>query len=175
MYLISISFDEKTNQRIQQYINQVANKTGNTFMTDGNVPPHITVSAMESTEEAQIVKQLERVVHDFKRGEIQFVSVGTFLPSAIFISAVYSEYLHKMAYAIDQSMSEIEKIKIRPVYRPFQWMPHATIGKTLSKEQMKIAFEVLQTSFSVFEGSVVKIGLSKTNPYKEIVEFQLES
>lgn len=48
MYLISIYFDDKTNNRIQQAINQVAKKSGNTFMLDAEVPPHITVSAFET-------------------------------------------------------------------------------------------------------------------------------
>ena len=37
MYLVSIYFDEKTNQRIKEYMKQVAAKTGNSFMLDGNV------------------------------------------------------------------------------------------------------------------------------------------
>ena len=51
MYLISIYFDPKTNKKIQQYINKVARQTGNTFMLDGNVPPHITISAFETIDE----------------------------------------------------------------------------------------------------------------------------
>ena len=51
MYLVSVYFDDETNKRIQRYINAVAEKTRNTFMTDGNVPPHITVSAFETRDE----------------------------------------------------------------------------------------------------------------------------
>ena len=39
MYLVSLYFDEKTNRRLKNYIEQVADKTGNTFMVDRNVPP----------------------------------------------------------------------------------------------------------------------------------------
>ena len=34
MYLISAYFDEKTNRIINRYINQIAAKTGNPFMTE---------------------------------------------------------------------------------------------------------------------------------------------
>ena len=39
MYLISVYFDEQANKNLQRYINIIADKTGNTFMTDNNVPP----------------------------------------------------------------------------------------------------------------------------------------
>ena len=51
MYLISIYFDKKTEIRIQSYINDVANVSGNSFMIDNHVPPHITVSAFETLNE----------------------------------------------------------------------------------------------------------------------------
>lgn len=89
MYLISIYFDEKTTKRIQGYIDNIAKKTGNTFMTNGNVLPHITV------------------------------------------------------------------------------------GKKLSTEEMKIAFNVMQNQFGAFEGKVTKIGLAKTNPYYDIITYEL--
>ena len=34
MYLISVYFDNKSNKIISDYINKIAQKTGNTFMTD---------------------------------------------------------------------------------------------------------------------------------------------
>ena len=48
MYHISLYFDEKTNKIIQQYINLIAKKSGNTYMLDNQVPPHITLSAFDT-------------------------------------------------------------------------------------------------------------------------------
>ena len=48
MYLISLYFDEKTEKHIRRFIKQVAKRTGNTYMIDGNVPPHITIAAFET-------------------------------------------------------------------------------------------------------------------------------
>lgn len=39
---------------------------------------------------------------------------------------------------------------------------------------MQIAFETLQQQFMPFSGTVTKIGLAKTNPYKDILVFELE-
>ena len=48
MYLTSIYFDDKANKLLQRNINKIAEKTGNTFMTDNNVPPHLTISSVEA-------------------------------------------------------------------------------------------------------------------------------
>ena len=48
MYLISLYFDEKTENRISGYMKQIAKYTGNTAMLDGNVPPHITIAAFHA-------------------------------------------------------------------------------------------------------------------------------
>ena len=47
MYLISVYFDDKSNKIISNYINKIAQKTGNTFMTDNHVPPHLTIMSVE--------------------------------------------------------------------------------------------------------------------------------
>ena len=168
MYLISIYFDEETNKTIQDYINQVADKTGNTFMTDGNVPPHITISAFETKNEEQVIKALEKVASRIKSGQLQWVSVGQFFPYVIYLTPVLNEYLHSMSQEIYVSLKDIDDTEISPYYRPFQWLPHTTIGKKLSQEEMQIAFEILQKNFAMFRGRVTKIGLAKTNPYQDI-------
>lgn len=175
MYLVSIYFDEKTNHRLKQYIEQVAEKTGNTFMIDGNVPPHITVGAFETKNAIQIRDVLEEALASRKQGKVQLVSVGIFQTSSIFISAVYNEYLHEMCKSICEVLENVDNTIIRKNYQPFHWLPHVTIGKTLSKEQQLLAFEELQGSFGMLEANVVKIGLSKTNPYMDIRVFDLLS
>ena len=173
MYLVSIYFDEKTNRRVQQYIDKVAEKTGNTFMLDGKVPPHITISAFETQDEAAAIESLERALARLRQGTLEWVSVGEFFPYVIFLIPVLNEFLHEMSVIVNDELSNTNGIKISPYYRPFQWLPHTTIAKKLSKEEMQIAFEVLQNSFGMFEGEVVKIGLAKPNPHRDIATWEL--
>lgn len=63
MYLVSVYFDDKSNKIISDYINKIAQKTGNTFMTDNHVPPHLTIMSVEAREEeklTEVMEQLER-------------------------------------------------------------------------------------------------------------------
>ena len=173
MYLVSIYFDEKTDKRIAQYIRKVAEVTGNTFMTDGNVPPHITVSAFETRHEMTALNLVENIVKKLNSGHITWASVGQFFPYVIYMMPVLNEYLQNMSETIYDELSQQRGITISPYYKPFQWLPHATIGKKLSKDEMKKAFEIMQESFGVFESQVVKIGLAKPNPHRDIKIWEL--
>lgn len=173
MYLVSIYFDEKTKRRIQAYINAVAKATGNDFMVAGKVPPHITISAFETREVEKVIPSLEKCFIGMQSGTVQWASVGVFLPYVIYAAPVLNEYLHGMSKEIYTCLDSLGEVSVSKHYRPLQWMPHTTIGKKLSHEEMRIAFEVLQNQFGMFQGRAVRIGLAKTNPYEDILLCEL--
>ena len=174
MYLISIYFDEKTNETIQNYIDKVAEMTGNFYMKDMKVPPHMTIVALEARNEDRVREAFERTVKRLSAGKVQWMSVGAFLPYVLFVTPVLNTYLHELSSILFDELSSVEDVKISSYYRPFSWQPHTTVGKKLTSQEMKIAFEVLQERFVPFEGSVVKIGLAKPNPYKDIATYVLK-
>ena len=173
MYLVSLYFDEKTNKNIQNLIDKVAGKTGNDFMIAGKVPPHITVSAFETKQEKEVLGRLQTVAAELTCDNLRWVSVGTFFPNVIFLTPVLSAYLQNLTQNIYGIIKDVDETKMNPFYLPYQWIPHTTIAKLLSKEQMRDAFGVLQEQFVPFEGTVTKIGLAKTNPYTELALFDL--
>ena len=174
MYLVSLYFDDKTTIKIQNFINKVSEKSRNKFMIDNNVPPHITIGAFETNNENEVVEILDRKIKDFKTGEIIFASIGVFKSSVVFLSPVLNEYLHNLSVNIYENLKNIDNTIISKYYMPFQWMPHATIAKKLDKRELLLAFEELEKNFSIFNSSIVSIGLSKTNPYKDIKLWNLK-
>lgn len=168
MYLVSLYFDDKTTIKIQNLINKVAEKSNNKFMIDNNVPPHITIGAFETNNENEVIKILDKKLKNFKSGEIIFASIGVFKSSVIFLSPVLNEYLHNLSVNIYEDLKDIDNTIISKYYMPFQWMPHTTIAKKLNNEELFLAFQELEKNFNIFNGSVTKIGLSKTNPYEDI-------
>ena len=185
MYHISLYFDEKSNNIINQHIKQIALKTGNDYMLSASVPPHITVAAFNTATPNDVVRILGEKLSKITRGEIKWVGVGTFLPNVIYITPVLNEYIDRISKISYNTLSEISygnktiqnemtKIEISSMYKPFSWIPHTTIGKKLSGEEMKLAFEVMQSRFGVFSGEVVSIGIAKTNPYENIAIYDLK-
>lgn len=174
MYLISVYFDETTDDRFRSYMKQIAKHTGNNVMIEGNVPPHITVSAFHSYNEETALEIFCNIKKQVLSGELQFVSVGSFFPQVLFVAPVLNEYLHQISICTYKEVIKCEDVVVGERTRPFGWMPHMTIGRELSPEQLYQAFEVMQKQFSPFKGKVAKIGLARTKPYTDIETYVLK-
>lgn len=173
MYLITAYFDEQTNKILQGYIDVIADATGNTFMTDHKVPPHMTLSAIEARGIDVLQPEFEKLNGQITLGSIQFVSIGQLLPYVFYATPVLNEYLQKLSGQIYDTMKEIPETTISKLYRPGNWLPHITLGKTLNKEQMQQAFHIMQERFVPFEAKIVRVGLSRVNPHEDVAWIDL--
>lgn len=174
MYLVSVYFDEKSAKAIERYIVRIAERTGNTFMTDNHVPPHMTISAIEARQGSLLVPALERIRERIGKGTVRIVSVGLLLPYVLYLTPVLNGYLQELSGAVYDGMKNIPETKISEYYRPMQWLPHITVGKTLSREQVQTAVALLQESFAPFDAEVVRLGLAQTNPHRDIWAVNLD-
>ena len=175
MYLVSLYFDNKSAMKIQGFINKVAEKSGNDFMTYNNVPPHITIASFQTDEEDKVIEIFDRRIKDIDRGMITWASIGVFKSSVIFLAPVLNEYLHNLSVSIYEGISLIENISISKYYVPFNWIPHTTIAKKLTKEELMLAFQELEKNFTIFSGKVTRIELSRTNPYEVIIAWDIDN
>lgn len=173
MYLVSVYFDDNTNKILQKLIEQVAKETGNTFMTDHKVPPHMTIMAIEARNVEVLKPAFMSLKGKIEQGNIQFVSIGQLLPYVMYATPVLNEYLQDLIGKVYEVYKDVDETAISKFYKPNSWLPHVTLGKTLDKEQMIKAFEVLQKNFSVFNAKVVEIGLAKVNPHEDVERFML--
>lgn len=174
MYLISLYFDEKTNKKLNEYVQKIANVTGNNFLLENEVPPHITIAAIETKKIENILMsmtQLESVLTG--GGKIDIVSIGILLPYVIYAAPVLNQYLQIISEEIYQSLSMHQEVKISKYYQPFHWLPHITLAKKLEQVQMQSAFSCMQKHFIPIQASIEKIGLAKANPYEDIWSYHL--
>lgn len=174
MYLLSIYFDYETDTKIRSYMRQIAKHTGNTAMIDGEIPPHITISEFNVASEQIAIELFDRIAGKISAGTLQWVSVGVFFPKVIYLMPLLNEYLHELSKKAYEEISSYEGAVLNPYYLPFHWVPHVSIGKGLEKEQMKRAFLIMQNQFGVFGSAVVKVGLARTKPYRNIAELKLK-
>ena len=174
MYLISIYFDEVTEKRISSYMKQIGKATGNMLMLEGKVPPHITIAAFHAESDSTAREIFLGRRECLKAGNIQWVSVGMFLPGVIYITPILNEYLHQLSELFDKEMNDKSGVSVDCRYRPFNWLPHSTLAKHLTAEQLTTALSIMQNNFAPFEGRVTKIGLAKTNPYTDLEVIDLK-
>ncbi len=176
MYLVSLYFDEKTNQKISGFMECAAKKSGNTDMIDKNVPPHITLTAFESARsEEDLIAALNSVLRQVRQHNLMWVSVGSFLSKTLFLAPVLNVHLMRLLDSVSDVLMQYEDTRLQECYRPFAWFPHTTVARRLSEEEMTEAFAALQKSFSPFEGTIVRIGLSAGSLKRELASWDLES
>lgn len=171
--MISAYFDQRADKAIERYIRQIAEKTGNTFMTDNHVPPHLTISSVEARTGEQLLPYVEKLRGRLLQGMVRFVSVGMLFPYVMYLTPVLNAYLQGLSQQIYDAVSGIPEVSVGKFYQPMQWLPHITLGKKLTKEQMRTAFDVMQEGFAPFDGMIVKIGLARTNPHEDILMIEL--
>ena len=87
-YLISAYFDEKSNNELSKCIREIADETGNNFMTENQVPPHLTISFFEARSDEDAKQVFERIEKKLALGEIVIPSVGAFFPNVIYFSLI---------------------------------------------------------------------------------------
>lgn len=172
MYLISLYFDQKTNKQINNYINNCIQDDN--YMKNHHIPPHLTISAFYHQDEKRIIEHFKNSVKTFSSQSIYYVAVGTFFPHVIYITPVLNQYLMTLSLTLYQQLKTISDISFQPYYLPYQWLPHTTIGKRLTPIQMQETFHYLQKEFVPFYAKIEKIGLSKTNPYQDLLVIELK-
>lgn len=173
MYLVSIYFDADTERVLQSYINQVAKVTGNTFMTDERIPPHITVLGFETREEEKAIELMDLNIKKIKRGQIYLASLGVFKRQVIYVQPILNEYIHQLSNTVYGIYEDIPNVKFNPYYKPFSWIPHMSVGKHLDDKQMEQAFSVLVKQFVPIKAEITRIGFARTNPHEDIKLYEL--
>ena len=168
MYLISIYFDDKTEYKMQSLINNITDVTGNTFMIDNNIPPHLTLQAFDTRDEERALQIFEDNVCNLSSGSLLFASIGAFKKQVLYLEPVLNEYLHNMSLETYKMLESIPDIKFSPYYKPFGWIPHVSVGKHLDERQLEEAFKVVMKQFTPLEGEVTRIGIAKTNPHRDL-------
>ena len=173
MYLISIYFDKQTNKILQWYIDKIAEKTGNHFMIKNCVPPHMTIAAIEARNVDILKPAFETLNGKLYSGSMKVVSVGQLFPYVMYATPVLNQELFELSKEVYDVFCDIPETTMREYYKPFSWLPHITLGKTLDKVQMQKAFQAMQESFVPFTAQFDEIGMAKVNPHEDVGRFKL--
>ena len=95
------------------------------------------------------------------------------MPYVIYAMPVFNQYLLDLSMDVYCAFNQIDETKISKYYKPMSWIPHITLGKTLTKEQMLGAVGILQDGFVPMTAEITEIGLARVNPHEDIVRFTL--
>lgn len=165
-YAIVLYFDDKTNAILQDLIDKIAEATGNSYMTDNRIPPHITIGDLFGEQKPDISK----LAKEIKSAEITFDSIGCFEPYVFYIAPKMNGYLKSCNITSDEYI-KASGHEENELYSPDNWQPHITLATKLNSEQLQRAFSL--TVPTAFVGRTEEIALVKCNPYREIDRYFL--
>lgn len=174
MFLVSAFFDPLTNRTLQNMINGIADVTGNQFMLEFKVPPHLTFLQIQTrTGQDQLEQALKNLKGKLKPVPLTFASCGDGIPNVVFAKVRMTDELKSQMNLVYEEIIKIPDIKINPHYLPENIFPHVTLGKTLTREQQVVALDYLNKNFSMFEGILSEVALTCGKPPYPLVHFSL--
>lgn len=173
-YAIVLYYDNTTNKIIGNMIERAATLSGNSYMLDINIPPHVTLGCFFSNEQADLLVKVESFAKSVTPFEVTFHSLGAFEPYVLFASPIKDECLTQLNALLHESLLNSYEPAENTNYLPDKWMPHCSLAVRLNAEQFTKAKAIESEIALPFTALVTKIALAKCNPYNEIAIWNID-
>ena len=174
-YAVSLHFTEDVNDIISAATKEIANLTGNTFMLDNKVPPHITIGAFHAAkeDEAKLLQTVDEFSKTQSTGTIRFTAPGDFNRKVLFLKPQKDDYLTNINRALHNVMLSQFKEGENGYYLPDIWFAHTTLATRLNSTQFSSALEIARKINLPLETKACDIGVYLCSPFKELKRFSL--
>lgn len=95
MFLVSAYFDPLTTRTLQNLINELAEVTGNNFMIENQVPPHMTFLQIQTrTAQKELEEAVKKLEGKLKPVPLVFTACGGEIPNVIYVKVKLTEELN---------------------------------------------------------------------------------
>jgi len=166
-YAIVLYFDEVTSNKLNKVIQTVAELSGNHYMIDTKIPPHITIGSFLCAEPELLIKEVGNFAETIETFQVQFDDVRAFEPKVLFASPIKDEYLEKINIKINELLNDCFLPADNEYYTPEKWVPHCALAVRLDKEQFEKVKNIGNEINLPLFAEVQQIALAKCNPYEE--------
>lgn len=174
-YAVSLHFSKDVNEIISAAVKDIAKTTGNSFIIENKIPPHITIGAFHGSKEKET--RLLQIVADFskaqKSGIVKYKEIGNFNGKVLFLKPEKDEYLLKLNDEIHKLLlTEFERGE-NGYYLPQIWFPHTTLATRLNQNQFTNALNAAQKINLPLDAKVCEIALYQCSPFLELKSFPI--
>ena len=173
-FAVTLEFDQESQNKMQEMIDEVARVTGCDLMKQQNVPPHVTVCCLEGEDEAVLVSEMEEIASSMRKSTLRFANIGVFNPLVIYLGPIMNEFLQDTCRTVNERLLQHAEVGNKGNYLPNRWVPHAGIALKLTPEALMKAFVIVQERFRPFEATVERFVLVKAEPYEELRAWELK-
>lgn len=175
-YAVSLHFTKDVNDIISAATKEIAQLTGNNFMLDNKVPPHVTIGAFHVDKQDE--PKLLQLVQDFAKtqtpGTIHFTEPGDFNQKVLFIKPQKDEFLTTINKALHKIMLPQFTEGENGYYVPDIWFPHTTLATRLNQTQFSQALDIANKIPLPLKANVHDIGVYLCSPFAELKRYLVE-
>lgn len=157
----------------------IAAVTGNNYMLDNSVPPHLSLGLFHAEEEKtdEMVKLFEEFAESLKSEgsnlSLNFNGPDNFADKVIFLSVARDEPLMKLNHNLHQLFLPHFEAGDNRNYLPENWVPHIALAVKLVGTQFEKGFEVAKSFPLPKTAKICSATLARCNPYNEVVKISL--
>ena len=171
IYAVVVYFDKQTEERISEMINDIAERTGNRYMIENGIPPHVSLGIFGTDDEAGMTEHFRSFAKTLSPADIVFDKTGSFGDRVLFLPPAENAYLRSANKSLHDMMpfSPAEGGN----YLPGKWVPHCSLAVRLDEVSFPAAQEEAERSFTEsISGMITRLTLAECYPYreKEIIE-----
>ena len=174
-YAVSLHFSQEVNEIIISALHDIADETGNRFMIENKIPPHITIGAFHAAKEkeAKLLQLVEEFAHGQKVGTVQFCEVGDFNGKVLFLKPEKNNFLTRTNAELHTLLlPDFEKAE-NGYYLPDIWFPHTTLATRLNQSQFSAAEEITKQIYLPLEAPIEELAVYQCSPFLELKKFRL--
>lgn len=174
-YAVSLHFPQEVNEIVISTVKSISEITGNSFIIENKIPPHITIGAFHASKQNE--KKLLWLVEEFsktqKAGLVQFKGIGNFNGKVLFLQPEKNGFLAKINAELHSLLlPEFEKAE-NGYYLPEIWFPHTTLATRLNQNQLEKAIKIAERIPLPFESKISEIAVYMCSPFEELKCFCL--
>ena len=175
-YAIELYFDKKTEKRLLDMAQKVADEKISTRFLEYKTRPHMTLACFNNVDEETCIKKLKEFAGSHQIMPAYIGSVGMFTDTkTIFVSPIMNSSMFNLQRALFENLKDFDT-KGFEWYHPDRWVPHCTLALTADdgEEAFYRASNLLLHAFEKIAGQFAEIGLVRiTFPVEEVFSVNL--
>ncbi len=175
-YAVELYFDSKTQKRLLNMAQRIADEKISTKFLEWKTRPHLTLACFNDVDEECCIRKLKTFAENHQIIPAYIGSIGMFTDTkTIFVSPIMNSGMYQFQRELHENLKDFDT-KGCEWYCPDRWVPHCTIALTGDdgEEAFYRASDLLLHEFEKLAGEFVEIGLVKiTFPVDEIAAVEL--
>ena len=175
-YAVSLHFSTDASGIISQAVRDIAEATGNNFIIENKIPPHITIGAFHAAkkDEARLLQLTEEFARAQKAQDVHFTQIDNFKGKVLFLKGEKDFFLAQINRQLHSILLSEFEAGENGYYLPEIWCPHTTLATRLNQVQFAKALSIAGKLPLPLEAKACEIGFYQCSPFLELNRFVLK-